>query len=251
MEFELARVSFSYSRGTRPILRDATLTLPEGAGPTFVLGCNGAGKSTLLKLLSGFLLPTSGAVRLGGRDPRRMSGRERAAAIAVVPQTSGSVLDCTAFECVLTGRNAFLSPWRPASSGDLRAVREAMERMDVFRFADVPCSRLSGGELQRVFIAAALAQESRWLLMDEPTSSLDPAHVAALMRALSDLDRSVVIVTHDASLARAKAARVLLLHDGALFADGTPDSVMTEANLHAVYGCPARVHSDSVAFRYD
>ncbi len=249
MDFELARVSFSY--GARPILHDATLTLPEGAGPTFVLGRNGVGKSTLLKLLSGFLRPTAGAVQLGGRDPRRMSGRERAAAIAVVPQASGPALDCTAFECVLTGRNAFLSPWSPASTRDLRAVHEAMERMDVFRFADVPCSRLSGGELQRVFIAAALAQESRWLLMDEPTSSLDPAHIAALMRVLSELDRTVVIVTHDASLARAKAARVLLLHEGVLFADGTPDAVMTEANLHFVYGCPVRVHADAVAFRYD
>lgn len=250
MDFELRGTSFSYGAG-RHALRNATLTLPGGEGPVFILGRNGAGKSTLLKLLSGFLRPTEGTVLLGGKSPSRMRGRERAAAIAVVPQNGIPALDCTAFEYAMTGRNAFLSPWRPAGTGDVRAALDALERMGVRSLAKVPCSRLSGGELQRVSIAAALAQQSEWLLLDEPTSSLDPSHVAVLMRALSESSSSVVIATHDVSLAYAKASRVLLWNDGALLADGPPKAAITPENLRLVYGRPARVHDDSVSFSYD
>ena len=235
MKIEAENLSFSYGR--QELLRGITLTLEPGKF-TVLLGPNGGGKSTLLKLLTGELTPDSGEVRLDGRPVRSYPDRERASHLGVVLQSAPPALDFTVREYVLTGRNARMSPFAGASDSDQSAVQAALETFEVQHLADRACNRLSGGEFQRVMLAAAWALEPEIFLLDEATSATDPAHTFALLKKFRDCarTRTVFMITHDLSLAGNFADRIMLLKGGRIFADGTADEVLTVDNLLAVYG---------------
>ena len=240
MRIETRGLVFSY--GEKELLRGIDLTLEPGKF-TVLLGPNGGGKSTLLRLLTGELRPVSGEVKLDGKPIGEYSGRERARRLGVVLQSAPPALDFTVREYVLTGRNARMSPLAPPSPADLDSVQAAMRLFRIEDLADRLCSRLSGGERQRVMLAAAWAVGPEIFLLDEPTSAADPAQTFAMLKLFRECarTRTVFMISHDLITAGNFADRILLLKDGRIFADGAPETVLTPANLLAVYDLRAAV----------
>jgi len=237
------RVSFRHPGASRDAVRDVTCDL-TGEGVTAILGPNGAGKSTFVRLLIGLLAPTRGIVQFRGRGlvswPRDAIARE----VGFVPQGEESVFPMTVREVVAMGRYPHLGPWRAETEEDRRLVRHALEDVDAFPFADRPFSTLSGGEQQRVRIARALAQHGSAIVLDEPTAGLDVRHeieLFALLRGLASQGRTVVLVTHNLSLAARLADQALLFSEGALVAQGDPRTVLTGDTLSRVYRWPIDV----------
>lgn len=214
-----------------------------------IVGPNGAGKSTLLRLMAGLLPVRSGEVQLEGRALGMWSRRERGKRIAFVPQQSAEVDEVTAREWVLLGRYPHRSLGLFESSEDERACDRAMEMTDVRGFAGRAVRTLSGGEFQRVRLAAALAQRPRLLLLDEPTASLDLQHQLAIFELLRNLVREeqlgAVAVTHDVNLALRFCGKVLLLHQGRSVACGDTCHVLTPDVLRPVYAVALTALSDS------
>lgn len=229
--------------GGRAVLHGVDLTV--GAGEwVAVIGPNGAGKSTLLNAVAG-LVPTTGAAELFGRDVRRMRHRERARVVAAVVQSPVVPPGVAVLDYVLLGRTPYIPRFGRESAADLDVVHDVLVRLELLEFADRPLTTLSGGELQRVFLARALAQEARLLLLDEPTSALDIGHqqeVLDLVDALRrDHELTVLTTVHDLSVAGAYADRVVLLAGGRVVAAGTPREVITEAVVATHYQARVRV----------
>lgn len=232
-----ARVSCR--RGQRVVVDGATLTAERGT-LTAILGPNGAGKSSLLLAMAG-LLPFDGELRLDGRDATRMSPRERARHLALVLQDPPTDMPFTVAELVLMGRSPHLGRLAIEGAEDRRIAREAMRSVDVDHLAERPIDQLSGGEKRRVFLARALAQQPKILLLDEPTAFLDLGHQAQLLahcRELAAGGLCILAVLHDPNLAAAYADRVVLMQQGRIVEQGAPTSVLTAARLEALYGAP-------------
>jgi len=204
-----------------------------------VLGPNGSGKSTLLHVAGGRLVPTEGRVEVEGRPLASLRPRERARRIAPVPQILTTIPETDVASFVLGGRYAYLDLWGRVREGDRAAVRRALEAADAIEWADRRLSQLSGGQLQRVLVARALAQEAPLLLFDEPTAALDPEHqvlVFELIRRLAREGRGALVATHELSLASCFADRVVLLDAGRVVAEGAPGDVLRAEVLTPVYG---------------
>lgn len=230
--------------GAQPVLRQFSLRVARGEFLA-VVGPNGSGKSTLVKAISGSLRPTEGRISLDGREIGRLKSRELARQIAVVAQEEKAEFDFTVREVVLMGRLPYLPPLRSEGAHDLAVVERSMRITDTLHLAARPITALSGGERQRVFIARALAQEPSLLILDEPTAHLDIAHQVELLDLIRRLNRSegltIVAVLHDLNLAAQYAHRLLLLKEGARFAEGRPDEVVTEEIVAQAYGNRVRV----------
>lgn len=228
-----------YGYPERQVLRGVSLSLAPGE-VLAVLGQNGAGKSTLLRCLAGALKPT-GQVELDGRPLESVPPGERARLLAFVPQHIPPRLPMTVFEAVLLGRRPYLS-WRPRPQ-DLEAAWEALALLGLEELAQREFSEISGGQRQKVALARALAQESRLLVMDEPTSSLDLRHQLEVMTLLcaqaEERATGVILAVHDLNLAARFASRALLLSGGRVEADGPPATVLTEESIRRVYGVEA------------
>jgi iron complex transport system ATP-binding protein len=204
-----------------------------------VIGPNGSGKSTLLRCLAGLLVPGAGEVRLDGRPLHALAAGQRARRLAVVPQYLPALPDLTVQSFTLGGRYAWLRRWRGPQMHDLEVVRHALEDCDAGDLGRRLVTELSGGQRQRVLIARALAQEAGALLVDEPTSSLDPEHsvrVLALLERLVRAGRAALVVTHDLNLAGQFADRVALLDAGRVVATGSVEEVLRRDVLEPVYG---------------
>lgn len=231
-------VTFAYAGEIRAA-DGLSLTLLAGEFVA-VLGPNGSGKTTLVRLMSGLLEPDTGRVTLDDDEVTSMPARERARRIAVVPQSLPHVPRVRVSDFVMGGRYAHGRRLRAPSDEDRAAVRRGLELADVPGLDERPLPELSGGQLQRVFVARALAQESRVLLVDEPTASLDPEHQIAVFRILRDLvrteGRAVLVVTHDLNLAGQFASRIALLDEGRVAAEGAPKDVLVPGVLEPVYG---------------
>lgn len=215
-----------------------------------VLGPNGSGKSTLMRVLLGVLPMEKGTVRIEGRDLKRWGRRELARTVGAVPQVEQIAFPFTVRDFVAMGRYPHLGPLSPEGERDRRAVASALERCEVADLAHRPLATLSGGELQRVRIARALAQEPRALVLDEPTANLDLKHEMAilqLLRASADEGMTVLLITHHINLAARFADRLLLLHKGSVAAEGTATQVFREEILERVYQWPLAVREDPLA----
>ena len=240
-------VEFSYGRG--PVLRGIEVEI--GAGERVALiGPNGSGKTTLLRLMSGFLRPDRGEVRLGGTLLTQYSRRELARRVAVVPQTLEVPFAFTVEELVLMGRTPYMSPWGGPGPRDVTVVREAMERMGVSFLEDRLYPELSGGERQRVVLALALAQEPQILLLDEPTAHLDINHQVEVLDLVHVLNResglTVVAAMHDLNLAALYFQRLLLLEGGRIVADGPPQEVLEAQRIARAFGAEVRIQPHPV-----
>lgn len=219
-------------------LGPVTLTVNRGECWAIV-GPNGAGKSTLLRLIAGLSRPSSGRITLEGTPLSEFPNRERAKRIAFVPQNVPTDLDSRAGDVVLMGRYPHRSLGLFESAEDYRIAEAAMARTETLAFSDRVLATLSGGEAQRIHVAAALAQGPQLLLLDEPTASLDLQHQLAVFGILANqargADRAVVAVTHDVNLAINFCTHVLLLHNGGVAACGSPKEVLRPEVLEPVY----------------
>lgn len=206
-----------------------------------IIGPNGSGKSTLLKLLAGLLPVQTGGIDLLARPIGDYRTRELAQHIAYVPQQARAEFPFSVTQVVLMGRAPHLGLLGFEGPRDLDLARQAMETTDVAHLASRRLDQLSGGELQRVFIARAVCQQARIILLDEPTAALDLAHQARVMDLMeglkSESGTTIVMVSHDLNLAAMYADQVLLMSRGQLVRIGTPATVIDYALLEKVYGC--------------
>lgn len=237
----LDAVCFAYAN-TDALCR---ISFAVASGDFFVItGPNGAGKTTLLSIMAGLRRPHGGRVVLPSGDPARLSRRETARNVALVPQpdgTRGMFASFSVGEVVAMGRAPHQGVLGLDRAGDARIVRRAMQATGVDHLARRGLEELSGGERQRVFIARALCQQPRLLLLDEPTASLDLRYKAEVLDLLEHLRReqglTVVMVTHDLSLAGMYGRTLLVLEKGRVAALGGPEDVLRAEILEPVYGC--------------
>lgn len=223
--------------GTR-ILDDANVEVSAGEVLGLV-GPNGAGKSTLLRAVTGALPLAAGRVSLAGQPLGSRDRRDVAREVAVVQQLPEAPPTMRVEELVLLGRYPHLGLFGRESASDYRVAQEAMDRAGCLAFAGRELGTLSGGERRRAFIARALAQTPRLLLLDEPTANLDAeaqAEIFELLRALAADGVGILVVVHDLTLAAAYCDRLALIHRGRVVATGNPGDVITSANVRSVYG---------------
>ena len=245
---ELKDISLSY--GKREILRGVSVSPADGR-ITAVMGPNGCGKTTLLRLIGGLLEPTAGQVLIDGREVGTYRPRELAQKVAFVRQHAQTDFDFSAFETVLMGRNPWQRRLQNESQEDWDIVERCMRQTGTWELRFAKPAQMSGGELQRVMIARALAQQTPMLLMDEPVSNLDIAHQIDIMRLLRQAnEKTTLIVIHDLNLALQFCDDLLLLHDGQCLYHGPIAEGLTEDNISTVYGVKAHRTDGRIVFDY-
>ena len=236
MSLTVENLSFSY--GKHPVLHELTFTAEAGE-LLAILGPNGVGKTTLFKCVMGQERKYSGRIAADGADLAALTPRERAHRVAAIPQAHPLSFRYSAFDMVLMGTSHGLSPFAVPGEKERAAARDAMARVNIEHLAERPFDHLSGGEQQLVFIARALAQQAKILLMDEPTASLDYGnrlHVLGVVRDLSRAGYTILLSTHDPQHALWYADRALALKEGRMLALGTPQKIVTADLLQQLYG---------------
>lgn len=244
----LEHIEVSY--GSRRILDDLNLDFSDRC-ITAVMGPNGCGKTTLLRCIGGLLKPTEGRVLVDSRPVDEYTPRELAQRLAFVRQHAQTDFDFSAFEIVLMGRNPYQRHLQNESQADWDIVEQCMKQTGTWHLRFSIPSQMSGGELQRVMIARALAQQTPLLLMDEPVSNLDIAHQLEVMRLLhAATDKTILIVIHDLNLALQFCDRLLLLHNGKALYHGPIADGLTPDNIRSVYGVNTHISDRRIIFDY-
>ena len=239
-------VTIGYDRAT--IAEDLTVGIPEGSF-TAIIGPNGCGKSTLLRAFARVLKPSAGQILLDGKSIHAIPTKELARTIGLLPQTSLAPEGIRVADLVARGRSPYQSliqQWRPS---DERAVQEALAATRLEDLSGRLVDELSGGQRQRVWIAMLLAQQTPFMLLDEPTTFLDIAHQYELMELLRGLHRegkTVVTVLHDLNQAARYASHIIVMSAGAVMAAGAPQEVLTSALVEEVFGLRSIVIPDPV-----
>jgi iron complex transport system ATP-binding protein len=235
--------------GTR-VVDNVALDVAPGEWLTIV-GPNGAGKTTLLRAIAGLCETTTGTIEIDGASLPSMTPRARARMVAFVPQTPILPPGIAVLDYVLLGRTPHIPYLASESAADLDAAREALELLDLVRFASRALESLSGGELQRVLLGRALAQQAPLVLLDEPTTALDIGHQQEVLEIIDRLrvERrwTVISTMHDLTLAGLYADRLVLIDAGQVVADGPADAVLTEEILQRHYGANVRLIRDGDA----
>ena len=212
-----------------------------------LIGPNGAGKSSVLRAAAG-LVPYTGSVAINQTEIPAASARWRAQHIAYVPQAPVIPTDMSVYEYVLLGRNPYINYFSSETSHDRDVIDRVLNRLDLVQFSARKLGTLSGGELQRLVIARALAQEAPVLLLDEPTSALDIGHQQQALELVDSLRReqglTIISAMHDLTLAGLYADRLVLMHEGHRVAEGTAKQVLKSETLAEFYGVSARVHHE-------
>lgn len=230
--------NLSITLSGNPILKRVCLEVGEGDYVS-VIGPNGAGKTTLVKCLAGIYGGWTGTIRLGGKPISGMPGRAMAKLRSYVPQAEGRTNPLTVEEFVATGRYPHLSAFTSMGKEDYEAVERELERAGLQPFRKRRMATLSGGERQMAFIAAALAQDTRILLLDEPSTFLDYRHqnnVADMLKsACRENGITVVAVHHDINTATACSNRIHAIKEGSIVFSGTPEETVRADILASIY----------------
>jgi iron complex transport system ATP-binding protein len=241
VSIRVQNLSFSYQNFS---LRVDSLAF-ESAKVTAIVGPNGAGKTTFLKCLGAVLPVRKHALFIDGQDIVALKNRERARLICYVPQEHDSAFNYSVSDFVLMGRAAFISPFALPSKEDTGAAGEALEFVGLSRFVDRPISELSSGERRLVLIARALAQKSDVLLMDEPTTFLDPKHeteVLTLVRKLAvERAKTILVTLHSLEMAVQYSDVMVFMKEGRVVASGRSMDVFQEPLLESVYDMKMKV----------
>lgn len=225
------------------ILEQVSFEMQEGEFIS-IIGPNGAGKTSLIKCLCGIYQPDQGKINIFGQDAMALSGRQRARLISYVPQAEGKSFPFTVEEFVLMGRYAHLSPFTTIRPEDRQALEHALDQTGTTQFRNRKLGTLSGGERQMVFIAAALAQDARILVLDEPASFLDYRHQAEVFQLLKKLNReykhTIITASHNVNTAACSSSRILAIKDKKRIFYGTPEDLLTPDQLAAIFDTPFR-----------
>jgi iron complex transport system ATP-binding protein len=249
MKTALAAKDLSHSYGRTSVLNAISFSVQEGEF-FIILGPNGSGKTTLVRTISGSLRLKRGQMEILGRPIGSYSGKALARSVAVVTQTPPADVPFTVAEVVLMGRSPHLSLLAIEKRQDLESAERAMSFTNVQHLAERRCNQLSAGERQRVFIARAICQQPRIIVLDEPTASLDLAHQIHVMDLLERLRNeegvTIIMVSHDLNLAAMYADRLMLLKGGGVVSLGKPEEVLTFQTLERVYGCVLLVDENPV-----
>jgi len=247
IELEMQKVSLGYNH--HPILRDMNLKVSPGE-LVGLIGPNGCGKSTLIKAFSHIINPMSGRILVDGRVISVIPRRELARLVGVVPQIPLLPSTFSAFEIVLMGRNPHLGLFQSEGPRDWNLALQAMQKTATQSLADRRVNELSGGEIQCLLIARALVQETKAILLDEPTANLDIGRQVEILDLMKDLCRTqnltVLAALHDLNLAAQYCDRLVLIHDGRIHAEGKPSEVITNKNIKQVYGAENCVYTHPV-----
>ncbi len=225
------------------IIENLSLTLDKPQIVS-VIGPNGAGKSTLLKAFCRILQAQKGTILLDGKKLHKITGKEVARIIAMLPQSTSVPEDFLVTDLVALGRSPYQKRFAALTTEDKTIISQAMQQTGSLDFAQRKVSTLSGGERQRVWLAMALAQQPKILLLDEPTTFLDIHHQLEIMELVRSLHKNlniiVVMVLHDLNHALRYSHRIIALKKGTIFADGLPDEVLTEDNFAHLYDVKAK-----------
>ncbi|NTV66421.1 MAG: ABC transporter ATP-binding protein [Chlorobaculum sp.] len=227
----------------KAILDDVDLQIAPGE-IICLLGQNGAGKTTLFRTMLGFIAPLRGSVSLAGREVSRLSPKEIARIVSYVPQSYAMPFAYSVTDVVLFGRSAHLGLFASPGSRDRRVAAECLDLLEIAHLASRPFNELSGGERQMVVIARALAQEARFMILDEPASNLDYGNQVRVIRKIRELagcEIGILMATHHPDHAFMAASRVAVLSGGRLSHDGTPEAMLTPETLRHLYGVEVQV----------
>lgn len=251
-DIKVKNLHFGYGKSI--ILKGISLEIKPGSFLS-IIGPNGSGKSTLLKNISKSVLPQKGEIELDTMNLLLMKPRQIAQKMAVVPQDTTIEFSFSVYETVLMGRTPFLGRFENEGPKDFALARWAMEITNIWHLRDRSVTEISGGERQRVIVARALAQEPRILLLDEPTAHLDIQHQVELLELLQSLNTTtgltVAAVLHDLNLAAQFTKHVVLMKDGEIFAEGSPDQVLTPANIRKVYSMEVAITDNPLTGRFN
>ena len=230
-------ISFTYE--TSLVFKDLSVSVQK---QDFIglIGPNGSGKSTLLKIMGGVLKADSGSILFKNSSVSKINKKLFAQSVSWVPQEHPMVFPFKVSEIIMMGRHPYISAFSFESKEDYDITRRAMETTMTSQFADRYFNEISGGEKQRVMIASALAQNPEMMLLDEPTSALDLKYQIQILNILKNLnanhDMTLVIAMHDLNLASQFCNRLILLNEGEIVLDGTPEQVLEKNILEQVYG---------------
>ncbi|WP_053368090.1 ABC transporter ATP-binding protein [Bacillus sp. FJAT-27245] len=242
---ETKELSLSY--GDTLIIKELDLKIPKGEITVFI-GGNGCGKSTLLRSIARLLKPKSGTVLLEGKSISKLSTREVAKNMAILPQTPVAPEGLTVLQLVKQGRYPYQSWLRQWSEEDEQKVSDALKATGLEELKDRPVDSLSGGQRQRAWIAMTLAQDTDILLLDEPTTYLDMTHQIEILDLLYELNerenRTIVMVLHDLNLACRYAHNIVAIKDKQIYAQGRPEIVINCSLVKNVFGMECEVTMD-------
>ncbi|MFT6347269.1 MAG: iron complex transport system ATP-binding protein [Psychromonas sp.] len=243
----IENLSVDYSG--KMVLRDLNISIPEGK-ITALIGPNGCGKSTLLKAISGSLKVAAGKVSLAGQDLTKLSHKNRAKRLSILPQAPLTPEGISVKQLVSFGRNPYLSQWGGLSPDDLQKVQMALLETGLTELADRPVDSLSGGQRQRAWIAMVLAQDTQYILLDEPTTYLDLTHQIELMEMMQKMNingKTLVVVLHDLNQACRYCDHLIVMQEGRIIAQDTTHKIFDSKLLKQVFALNAIIINDPVA----
>jgi iron complex transport system ATP-binding protein len=248
MTLRAEHLRLAYERAE--VVSDLTVAIPPGR-ITAIIGANACGKSTLLRGLARLLKPRGGTVLLDGESLHRLSTREVATRLSILPQSPVAPEGITVADLVARGRYPHQRLFGRRTEADEAAIADAMTATGTLELAARPIDELSGGQRQRVWIAMALAQDTPIMLLDEPTTFLDVAHQVEVLDLLADLNqrdgRTIVLVLHDLNQACRYSHHLIAMRRGRIVAEGEPAGLVTEDLVRDVFDLPCRVVADPVS----
>lgn len=236
----------SFSRGKRMILKSMDISL-EKSRFIGLIGPNGTGKSTLLRLMAGLLKPNAGTIFFNNQSISEMTALEVAKAITYMPQSTVLDYEFTVSQVVLMGRHPHRKKWQFSQIDDEQQAEKGMKQTGIYHLRDRYITSLSGGERQLVFLAKAITQQSKVILLDEPTSDLDIYHqvqIAEVIRELVKEGKAVLAAIHDINLATRYCDQLVLMGNGEVVASGIPEEVITVQNLMRVFQTHTYTYND-------
>lgn len=233
----------------KAIVKQVNLSIPEGK-IIALLGPNGCGKSTLLKAMARILSPMEGHVQWQGKNLHSIASKKLAQQLALLPQTQPIPEGIKVKDLVAYGRSPYTGFWGRLNRQDQLIIDSVMHETGITELADQLVSELSGGQRQRVWLAMTLAQDTPYLLLDEPTTYMDLSHQVELMHLLRKLNKqgkTIITVLHDINQAARYCDHLIVMKQGSIITQGSPESVLTQTLMKDVFSLNAQIHRDPIA----